>query len=331
MFFEKITTRFASSLANILHFLLFLLILSSCGIHQCADQTDDSETFRIDMESYQSSGDKAKIEGTFYDSKTKEALPFVQIKFHGKEGVYGAISDENGKFIINKMPFGDYNVEISLMDYGLIRTTFHVEFTKSYRLKIYVKYTPIHVEKPVVYFYPTKRTDLTVRLDYQGEIIHSYPIYPKNGWRITADSNGTLWDENGKEYYALFWEGKPLKNILPTDGFVVPGGETATFLEEKLAYLGLNRREANEFIMYWLPRMEKNPFNLIHFSGADYEQQAPLEILPQPETCIRVMMLTKPLTTKINFPLQDLSPLKKERKGFTVVEWGGSELNDIGM
>jgi endoglucanase len=60
-----------------------------------------------------------------------------------------------------------------------------------------------------------------------------------------------------------------------------------------------------------------------------YEEQAALEVTPKPETIIRVMMLTQPLESKIDFPLQDLSTLKQTRKGFTVVEWGGSEIKSI--
>jgi hypothetical protein len=127
----------------------------------------------------------------------------------------------------------------------------------------------------------------------------------------------------------LFWEGTPYQSIVPNDGFVVTGKETAAFLEEKLAYLGLNRREANEFIMYWLPRMDDNTYNLIHFASKQYEEQAELIITPTPQSTIRIMMLTQPLNSKIDFPLQDLSLLKKIRRGFTVVEWGGSVINVI--
>lgn len=119
-------------------------------------------------------------------------------------------------------------------------------------------------------------------------------------------------------------DGHSSKQIIPQDGFIVPSKETVTFLEEKLAYLGLNRREANEFIMYWLPRMENNAYNFIHFSGKQYEELAELEITPKPETIIRVMMLTQPLKSRMDYPLQDLSTLKKIRKCFTFVEWGGS-------
>ena len=37
------------------------------------------------------------------------------------------------------------------------------------------------------------------------------------------------------------------------------------FLEEKLGILGLTEREAEEFIVYWLPLMEKNKYNYIRF------------------------------------------------------------------
>ncbi|MFM7729346.1 MAG: hypothetical protein ACKO7B_21790, partial [Flavobacteriales bacterium] len=91
----------------------------------------------------------------------------------------------------------------------------------------------------------------------------------------------------------------------------------------------MNRRDANEFILYWLPRMEDNTFNLIHFSSVGYEKSARLTVTPEPETVIRIMMLTQPLSPSIDFPLQDLSTLQKKRKGFTHVEWGGSVVESV--
>jgi hypothetical protein len=75
--------------------------------------------------------------------------------------------------------------------------------------------------------------------------------------------------------------------------------------------------------------MENNPYNLIHFAGDDYEKMAVLNIAPKPETMIRVMMLTQALDHKISYPLQDITPLKKTRKGYTAVEWGGSVIERI--
>ncbi|MBD3638345.1 MAG: hypothetical protein HUJ25_13420 [Crocinitomicaceae bacterium] len=182
------------------------------------------------------------------------------------------------------------------------------------------------VAKPIIYLYPEKDQIVEVNLNFKGKLTHTYPKY-KDGWKVLAKPDGTLIDGEGKEYYALYWEGNNQKEFTVNEGFVVPGNQTAEFLEESLAILGLNRREANEFIVFWLPHLEDNPYNLIHFSSDEYEAMAQMKIQPQPETIIRVMMVYQPLSEPIEIPVQDLNKLKKERKGFTVVEWGGSELS----
>jgi hypothetical protein len=87
--------------------------------------------------------------------------------------------------------------------------------------------------------------------------------------------------------------------------------------------MGLTPREYNEFIVYWMPMMEKNRYNLVSFQGASYTDNAELHITPPPDSLLRVFMVFKPLTYPIEIPPQKLVPF--ERKGFTVVEWGGSE------
>ena len=103
------------------------------------------------------------------------------------------------------------------------------------------------------------------------------------------------------------------------------GADTAAFLEDALAQLGLTQREANEFIIYWLPRMEGNAYNLISFQGAAYTDGAQLDIDPAPDTLIRVFMAWRRLDQPEQIMPQELKPV--ERTGFTVVEWGGAEVN----
>lgn len=179
--------------------------------------------------------------------------------------------------------------------------------------------------KPIIYLYPEKEMIIDVKLDLKGDLTHTYPKY-NDGWRVKAKPDGTLIDKEGKEYYALYWEGNNDEQFNVSEGFVVPGEKTAAFLESSLEILGLNRREANEFIVFWLPILESNPYNLIHFSSSEYEDMAQLKIQPKPETMIRVMMVYKPLQYPIEIPQQDLYKLAKKRKGFTAVEWGGSLL-----
>ena len=60
--------------------------------------------------------------------------------------------------------------------------------------------------KPVIYLYPEEKTEVHVTLDYNGELIVTYPEYV-DGWQISAYPDGTLCDVDGNEYSYLFWEG----------------------------------------------------------------------------------------------------------------------------
>ena len=177
--------------------------------------------------------------------------------------------------------------------------------------------------KPVLYFYPETTTNVTVELDLPGELTCTYPAY-NDGWQVTAAPDGTLVDANGQTYNYLYWEGKPTARYDFSEGFCVPGAETAAFLEDALARLGLTRREANEFIVYWLPLMEDNPYNLIAFQQEDYTEAAKLTVTPDPDSILRVFMAWKPLESPVDVPAQTLPAF--ERHGFTVVEWGGTEV-----
>lgn len=181
------------------------------------------------------------------------------------------------------------------------------------------------VAKPVIYLYPEQETEVNVSVGYPEKLSCVYPEYENDGWNVLAKPNGDLTDlETGRNYYCLYWEGSAKKEYKFEDGFVVTGEDSAKFLEEKLAILGLNEREANEFIIYWLPKLEVNKYNLIRFETVEeIENYMPLEITPEPDSVIRVIMDFKPLKRKIEIKEQVLETPK--RTGFTVVEWGGSE------
>ena len=311
--------------------LIFILAISlvSCKVTQKTYTQTNNTTIQVECKLH--GMQESYFSGIVTDQHDGERLPGVMITLSSKtrSDSYGASTDADGKFAIKKVPVGFYLLKVKSFDGEIFLSEVEIKENSNCKadIKLYIK--PNMVEKPVIYLYPTQKQKVDVKLNYEGTLTHSYPKYSESGWQVTADPNGNLWDENNKEYYALFWEGIPTQQIVPKDGFVVPGKETAAFLEDKLAYLGLNRREANEFIMYWLPRMEGNPYNFIHFADKEYEAQAKLDISPKPETIIRVMMLTKHVTEFVNMPIQDLTTLKKTRKGFTVVEWGGSVINMI--
>ena len=141
--------------------------------------------------------------------------------------------------------------------------------------------------KPVIYLYPEQETTVSVSLDYAGTLTATYPAY-EDGWRVTAEP------------------------------------DTADFLREKLAEIGLTPREYNEFIVYWLPKMQDNPYNLISFQSEAYTDAAKLDIDPTPDSVLRVFMAWKPLGRPQTIEPQTFASF--ERNGFAVVEWGGCEV-----
>lgn len=177
--------------------------------------------------------------------------------------------------------------------------------------------------KPMIYLYPNATTDVRVKLGNESYLTTTYPKYNQS-WEVTAYSDGTLIDKKTeREFYGLYWEGNHHKVSVQKDGFVIKGEDSIEFLEEKLSILGLNEKEANEFIIYWLPKLEKNKYNYIRFETIEeINNYMPLDITPVPDTIIRILMDYKPLDKEIIVEEQEL--VTPVREGFTVVEWGGS-------
>lgn len=180
--------------------------------------------------------------------------------------------------------------------------------------------------KPVIYLYPEQEQEVTVTLGHSDALTCTYPKY-QNAWNVLAKPDGTLTEiSSQKQLYSLYYEAKNVISFPVTDeGFVVKGEDAASFLEDKLAILGLNYRESEEFILYWLPILEANPYNYIRFATKEeIDANMPLSVNGNPDTTIRVLMEYKALSAPISIKEQTLTPVT--RSGFTVVEWGGTPI-----
>ena len=180
--------------------------------------------------------------------------------------------------------------------------------------------------KPVIYFYPEDETDVHVELELtEAELSTTYPKY-NNGWDVTASPDGSLLNKaDGTHHKYLFWDAVKCRTRFDfSEGFCIAGCDTESFLREKLTYMGLTEEEMNEFIVYWLPLMEHNKYNLISFQGDAYTDFAKLNITPKPDSLLRIFMAYVPLEEAVDTEPQQLETF--ERKGFTVVEWGGIEI-----
>lgn len=175
--------------------------------------------------------------------------------------------------------------------------------------------------KPVLYLYPTKETRVNVKFEKPYLLTTTYPKYI-NTWNVTVKPNGDMYDNDGKYYYALYWDEKRCNEVPFNEGFYVEGKDAIKFLEEKLTYIGLSDKERNEFIMYWLPVMERNEKNLVYFElTRERENGNKLIIEPKPDSLLRVSIHIKKVNKRVNIVEQKLETFK--RVGFTAVEWGG--------
>ena len=181
-------------------------------------------------------------------------------------------------------------------------------------------------KKPIIYLYPEKEMNIKVQLDINKEIAKFTTIYPKfneenNTWNVEAKPNGDIKIKD-KIYPYLFWEADSYALSDTTEGFIVTAEKAESFLEEKLKFLGLNDKESTDFITFWLPVLLKNKISLCSFQSKKFFDDIKLNITPKPDTEIRIFLAIKKLDAPIDIKEQKLEP--NQRKGYTVVEWGGS-------
>lgn len=190
----------------------------------------------------------------------------------------------------------------------------------------------IEAEKPVVYMYSEAPISASVQIDFLGELTFTYPLY-ENGWDVQLDKQGIKVDDT--KYPYLFWEGNLKMDFVANngelEGYYIDTDSTVRFLENQLTLLGLNNKEQTDFITYWAPRIKHYNYATVQFlvDNVCAENIGELKIHPQPDVLRRVYMLFE--GSNVNLPQKKkLSPQKEvkqiQRKGFTVVEWGGSEL-----
>jgi len=187
-------------------------------------------------------------------------------------------------------------------------------------------YAVIKVLKPAIYLYPNVEQKITIKHDFKGQIKNTYPKYT-NKWEVIAKPNGQLKNlADKRSYNYLFWDGVynfPKEHYNYKTGFIVKKSNLIKFLQEHLTKIGLNNTEINDFIVYWLPLLNKNDYNFIHFRINDnIDNISFLNVDPKPDTVLRVFMEFKGVEKDLRITKQELKTIK--RNGFTLVEWGGA-------
>ncbi len=280
--------------------------------------------------------------GVLYSLDGKEILNNVKIDniFAVSNNAYVfALVDDHVKLLLingNELyDFGEYTVDhLHIMSSSIDTITAQIAETSDSRDCITFKYDMSTgkgtsekqmcsgISKPILYFYPEKDINVKVTFDDPSVLETTYPKY-NNGWEVTAKKDGSLYDKKGNYYYALYWDEEKIHTADFKEGFYVTKDNAIDFLEEKLSYIGLNDKERNEFIMYWLPILEKNKKSLVYFELTEERNSySKININPKPDSTLRIVIHIKKVNKKPKIKEEILIPF--ERRGFTVVEWGGT-------
>ena len=180
--------------------------------------------------------------------------------------------------------------------------------------------------KPVIYLYPTKDTPVNVKVNTPGSIVESIPAYTNTGWNVLAHPNGNI-EDNGKTYKELYYESSVTKVNAPKEGFIVEKNNAEVKLREITSKLGLIKPEQEEFLAYWLPKINNLNSPYIFISVIDKNEKERIdnvEIIPQPNTKIEFLVYFKPVYKPFSVPELNFPAKAPERIGFTSVEWGGT-------
>jgi len=197
--------------------------------------------------------------------------------------------------------------------------------------------------KPALYFYPEKPTELSVIVKPQGKITQSIPDH-KDGWQVVAYPDGTVRELNGTKYPYLYYEAEIEKVKVPQEKFLVEGKDLPEFFGQALPLLGLNQKEATDFLKYWLPKLQGDKKWLIGLlPKEEIDRVEKIEFSSNPDSFLRVRFYFRPYEAvnetivsgkiiyskgmNLEYFLNNLGiwsfRQKPQRSGFTVVDWGG--------
>ncbi|MBI4437861.1 hypothetical protein HY631_02825 [Candidatus Uhrbacteria bacterium] len=182
---------------------------------------------------------------------------------------------------------------------------------------------PVECGKPVVYLYPEQETDLEVFVHPRGGFSSTEPEYG-DGWDVTAYPDGHLVNRaDGIGYPYLFWEGRGGLYAPPSSYWVMARSDVESFLRATLTKMNLSGNETDDFIEFWLPRMQEASYYKIGFHDTRVmDALAPLSFSVAPDHVFRILMDYSELQT----PEPSKPPARlprANREGFDVLEWGG--------
>jgi hypothetical protein len=179
--------------------------------------------------------------------------------------------------------------------------------------------TSSYVYKPNIYIYPKENMDLSVKLLFPkgGKILTSIPEYGA-AWNVSVDTNGLINDT----YTYLFYESNQPDIWQREYGWIIQADDLEAFFRQNMTDYGFKGREIDDFIDYWIPRLNEYPFYLIYpQTKTIIDDVIELEFSKQPEYILRLFYV---IEGHDQYPEQLYAPEIPafSRDGYFVTEWG---------
>lgn len=179
--------------------------------------------------------------------------------------------------------------------------------------------TCIVLYKPNIYIYPTEIIQLSVTLSFPlgGRVISSIPEYG-TGWNVTVDTNGLI----DNTYSYLFYESTQPDIWQKSHGWVIKTTELESFFKENMLDYGFNGQEIDDFIDYWIPRLDEYTFYSIYPQTETLIKEAvKLDFSKQPDNLLRLFYVVKGHNHFQNNLIEPIIDNFK-REGYFATEWG---------
>ena len=152
-------------------------------------------------------------------------------------------------------------------------------------------------------------------------------------WNCHYSSNGNesccqLIIDNKKFDY-LFWEGQCTNEVsIQGERIGIECNEISEQLEVLLMKLGLNERERNDFIVYWLPQLSSMKKIQVTLWNDSYEKEVALLKVSGFEQIHRVMLVFEEIESIDNLMSVENVKERERPKGKYVIEWGATILRN---
>lgn len=175
------------------------------------------------------------------------------------------------------------------------------------------------VYKPNIYIYPEEEADVSIRLSFPlgGGLVTSIPDYGA-GWDVRVDTAGLI----DNKYSYLFYESSQPDVWQQNDGWLIPSSKLEPFFRQNMAEYGFCRREIDDFVEYWVPRLKDYPLYLIcPQTKRIIDEVIQLDISPQPDNILRLFYVIKG-QNHLHERLREPAIEHFKRDGYYVTEWG---------